>query len=91
MAESDRGATEAGMPPAECGLVKKSVRAAVIHPQTQQPASDKGAVIHQKKGWQQPQPDDGKTRRPPLAHEGSISRVSVVEQLRRLSAEHDKR
>jgi hypothetical protein len=63
-----------GVPPADSGLAKKYLRP---------------GVSHQRRGWQ-PQPDDGKARRPPLAPEGSISRLSVAEQLRGSSAEREE-
>lgn len=59
-----------GVPPADCGLAKKFLRP---------------ATSHQQRGWQQPQPNEGKDRRPPLAPEGSISPLSVAEQLRALA------
>jgi hypothetical protein len=65
-----------GVAPAECGLARKNLGLAVSR--------------HQR-GRQHPQPDDAKARRPPLAPEGSVSQLSVAEQLRQLAAPHEKR
>jgi hypothetical protein len=64
-----------GIPPDDCGLAKKYLGREISRHQI---------------GRQQPQPDEGKGRRPPLAPEGSISQLSIAERLRQLAAKREE-
>jgi hypothetical protein len=65
-----------GVAPADCGVARKHLESETSR--------------HQR-GRQQPQPHDGKTRRPPLAPENATTRLSVAEQLRQHAAKRGER
>jgi len=65
-----------GVAPADCGVARKHL--------------DSEVSRHQR-GRQQPQPDDGKSRRPPLAPANANSQLTVAEQLRKRAPRREER
>jgi hypothetical protein len=59
------------VPPADCGVAQKHL--------------DRETSRH-RSGRQKAEPHDGKSRRPPLAPETAVTRLSVAEQLRQRAA-----